>query len=117
MYFASSIWNQALSAARDILDDLIGDLLGWLIVLAVLSPLVVILYFILKKAGWRGLYRDPHSKKGFAVRMSLSRPIDSEVEIRGSQGEVLSPTDPNAQEKLQEGIQQLSVSNPERAAK
>ena len=111
----NSIWG-ALDAARDIFGGLIGELLGWAIIIAVLAPFVAIVYFVLKKIGWRGLYPDPYRKK-YSFNMTLGGQDPSEQVITKllsdprAHAEMvkLDASDPQARAKLEQALRSLEA--------
>ena len=112
----NSIWGSALDAARDIFGGLIGELLGWAIIIAVLAPFVAIVYFVLKKIGWRGLYPDPYRKK-YSFNMTLGGQDPSEQVITKllsdprAHAEMvkLDASDPQARAKLEQALRSLEA--------
>ncbi len=115
-----SIWQQAWDAARNILESVLGDLLGWLIVIAVLTLLVLLLYFVLKKMGWRGAYRDPYGNTRAVVRITLGQKGLGEEEIKQMLADPkakvqtirLDGSDPQARAKLHQIAQLLDSGDP-----
>src|SRR5262249_4884964 len=68
------LWQQALSAARDIVEGALGEMLGWLMVMGVLALLTVpVLYLMLKKMGWRGAHRNPYSATRTSITVTLGQ--------------------------------------------
>ncbi len=62
----------AVAAARDILSEIIGDLLGWVITLAVLAVPVLVIYFALKRLGYEQIPLIKAGKaKQFGFRVEL----------------------------------------------
>jgi hypothetical protein len=113
---ANSIWGSALDAARDIFGGLIGDLLGWAIIIAVLAPFVAIVYFVLKKTGWRGLYPDPYRRKySFSMTLGGQNPSEQVMEKLLSDPTAhadvvkLDASDPQARAKLETALRALEA--------
>lgn len=112
----NSIWGSALDTARDLFGGLIGELLGWAIIIAVLAPFFLIIYFVLKKTGWRGLYPDPYRKKySFSMKVGGPNPSDEVMEKLLSDprahAEVvkLDASDPQARAKIAQALRALEA--------